>query len=172
MKRFFMYILLILLAFMLQNNFFAAIKWIDTTPNLVLIITFVFGLLQGKLHGMLIGFFGGLLLDFFFGYHVGFYAFIYMAIGYANGLLAQFFYTEFLHMPIVLCIVNDLIFSLYVYVCLFLLNGATNFGYYLYSVILPEIVYTTIITLIVFKPLQKLDAFMEGLEKKSAKKFV
>ena len=172
MKRILMYIVLILLAFMLQNNFFATVTWINITPNLILIITFIFGFIRGRVDGMLIGFFGGLLTDFFFGTSVGYYALIYLFIGYFNGVLGSIFYDDYLNTPILLCIANDLVFSLYVFVTSFLLNGVTNFGYYLIKIILPEIVYTSVITLIVYRPLQGFNKWIEKIEKRSAKKFV
>jgi len=171
-KRIILYGLVIFTAFMLQNNFFAGIHIIDCTPNLLLIVTFAFGFIRGRVEGMLIGFFCGLLSDFFFGSNVGFYALIYCAIGYLNGLLGQLFYNEFLHMPVLLCIFSDLLYSIYVYVFAFLLKGATKLGHYLLHVVMPEIVYTVIITLIVYRFLLWLDQKCETLEKRSAKKFV
>ena len=172
MKRVLMYAVLILSAFMLQNNFFAAIHWIDCTPNLLLILTFAFGFIRGKKEGMLIGLSCGILSDFFFGTNLGFYGIIYLSIGYFNGLLGELFYTEFLNMPVLLCFISDLLFSLYVYVFSFLLKGASNFGHYLTRVILPEIVYTVIITLISYNFLRWLDRKCAGLEKRSANKYV
>lgn len=172
MKRIIMYAVLILLAFMIQNNVFAAISWIDCTPNVLLIITFCFGFIHGRESGMAIGFVSGLLLDFFFGNTIGFYALIYMLIGYGNGLLGQIFYNEMLNMPVVLCIISDFVFCLYVYVFSFLLKGVTNVGYYMTHVIIPEMIYTVIITMIVYRPLLKLDAWMIKWEKRSAKSFV
>lgn len=172
MKRVLMYIILILSAFMLQNNFFAAIKWIDCTPNLILIITFCFGFIRGKITGMTIGFCSGLLCDFFFGTNLGFYALLYLCIGYFNGKLGELFYTEFLNMPVILCIINNLVYGIYVFVFSLLLKGMTNVGTYFAEIILPEMVYTVIITIIIYNPLRKLDAWMEKIEKRSAKKFV
>ena len=172
MKRAIMYAVLILLAFMLQNNMFAAVSWIDCTPNVLLIITFCFGFIHGRGSGMAIGFVSGLLLDFFFGNIIGFYALIYMVIGYGNGMLGQLFYVEMLNMPVVLCIISDLLFSLYVFVFSFLLRGVTDVGYYLVNVILPEMIYTVIITMIVYRPLLRLDDWMTEWEKRSAKSFV
>ena len=167
-----MYFILIISAFMLQNNLFAAIKWIDCTPNLLLIVTFCFGFIRGRTHGMLIGFFCGLLSDLFFGTYIGYYAFIYTLMGYCNGIVGHLFFTEFLNMPALLCAINELALCLYVYITRFLLNGATNFGYYFLHVILPELVYTVLITLIIYKGLLKLDAWMERLETRGAKRYV
>ncbi len=172
MKRALMYAVLILLAFMIQNNVFAAVSWIYTTPNILLIITFCFGFIHGRASGMAIGFASGLLLDFFFGNTIGFYALIYTVIGYGNGLLGQIFYNEMLNMPVVLCIISDFVFNFYVFVFAFLLRGVTDIGYYLIHVIIPEMIYTVIITMIVYRPLLKLDAWMIKWEKRSAKSFV
>lgn len=171
-RRILMYILLILGAFMLQNNFFAAVHWIDITPNLLLIVTFFFGFIRGRTHGMIIGFFCGLLSDFFFGTNVGYYALIYTLIGYGNGIFGHLFYTETLGMPAALCVGSDLVLCLYVYVTTFLINGATHIGHYLLHVILPEIVYTTLVAMLLYKPLRRLDRRVEGLSKRSAKEFV
>ena len=172
MKRVLFYLVLLSLAFLLQNNFFAAVKWIDITPNLLLIVVFCFGFIRGRTEGLLIGFFAGLLSDFFFGTNIGFYAFIYMVIGYVNGSLGSIFYTEVLNMPILLCVANDLVFSLYVFVFSFLLKGATNIPYYLTRVVLPEMVYTVLITLLVYKPLFRLNEWVCEWEKKNAKEYV
>ena len=172
MRRVLTYILLILLAFMLQNNVFQAIHWIDVTPNLLLIITFCYGFIRGPIDGMLIGFFSGLLSDLFFGTTIGFYALGYTIIGFTNGEVSRIFYTDFIDMPIVLCLINDLAYSLYVYVFSFLLKGVTNVFFYLKSVILPEMIYTVLITFIVYKPLRFLNEKLEAREKRSAQKFV
>ncbi len=172
MKRFFLYVFLVLIAFFVQNNLFAASNLIDTVPNILLIITFSFGFIRGKVDGMFLGFFCGLLLDFFFGTKIGFYALIYMTIGYGNGLLGQLFYTEFINMPVALCVISDLSYGLYVYIFSFLTKGRLNFFFYLRRVILPEMVYTVLITLLIYHFLLRLNAKFAQLEKRSAKKFV
>lgn len=172
MKRAIFYAVLILAAFMMQNNLFAASALIDTVPNILLIITFAFGFIRGKLDGMLIGFFCGLLSDLFFGTRIGYYALIYLLIGYGNGLLGQVFYTEFVNMPVILCVFSEIVYSLYVYVFSFLLKGQTNVLFYLRRVVLPELAYTVLMTLILYRCLLWLNQRIAKLEKRSAKKFV
>ena len=55
MKRIFAYFLLILAAFFLQNNVFAASPLILTVPNIMLILVFSFGFIRGSVDGMCIG---------------------------------------------------------------------------------------------------------------------
>ena len=74
MKRAFAYLLLILAAFFLQNNIFAASHLILTVPNIMLILVFSFGFIRGSVDGMCIGFVCGLLLDIFFSETLGFSA--------------------------------------------------------------------------------------------------
>ncbi len=171
-KRVLFYLVVIIATFMVQNNVFAVFNLIDTVPNLLLIVTFTFGFLRGKADGMLIGFFSGLLVDSFFGETLGFSALAYMVIGYGNGLLGQVFYTEFLNMPVVLCILSDFLYNLFIYFFDFLMRGQLNFPAYLWKVILPEIVYTVLLTLVLYRFLRFLNVKFAQFEKRSAKKFV
>lgn len=157
---------------MLQNNIFAAINWIDITPNLLLIATFAIGFMRGKVDGMIVGFFCGLLSDLFFSTNIGVYALIYLVIGYFCGLLGELFYTDFILIPVLFCLLSDLVYSVYVYCAYFLLKGATNFGFYLVNVILPEMIYTMIMMLICYGPLRRLNGWIEKLETKTARKYV
>lgn len=172
MKRAVYYFILILSAFMLQNNFFAAVKLLASTPNLLLIVTFTIAFLNGRKDGMIVGFCCGLVSDLFFSTNVGVYALIYTLIGYGCGIIGQLFYTEYLYMPVLLCLGSELGFGLYVFVAYFLLNGTTDIGYYMLNIILPEMVYTLLITLITYKPLHILNDWVKKKEKKIAKKYV
>ncbi|MCD8124743.1 MAG: rod shape-determining protein MreD [Lachnospiraceae bacterium] len=172
MKRLLFYIATVLLAFLIQNNILAVSPLIEATPNLLLIVTFSFGFIRGKKEGMLLGFFCGLLMDICYGEIIGYYALLYLVIGYVNGTLGQLFYTEFLNMPLLLCILSDLIYNLYIYIFGFLLYGRLNLPVYVANVILPEVVYTAILTLVLYKLFLRLNTRLEELEKRSAKRFV
>ena len=112
------------------------------------------------------------MADSFFGEILGFNALAYLVIGYGTGLLGQVFYTEFLNMPVVLCILSDLLYNLFIYFFGFLMRGQTAFLAYLWKVILPEIVYTVLLTLVLYKFLRFLNVKFAQFEKRSAKKFV
>ena len=172
MRRFLIYVLLLLGAFLLQNNVFAVSPLIGATPNLLLILTFTTGFVRGKKEGMLVGFFCGLLMDMAYGEIVGFYALIYLCIGFVNGSISQMFYTEFINMPLLLCILSDFLYNLYIYVFGFLFRGRLDLSSYIPLVIVPEIVYTSVLTLILYPLYLRLAAWLDKLEKRSAKRFV
>lgn len=172
MKTFLLYAATILAAFLLQNNVFATIPLIEAVPNLLLIVTFSFGFIRGQKSGALTGFFCGLLMDVCYGQIIGYYALIYTLIGYMNGSLAKMFYTEFLNMPLLLCILSDFIYNLYIYVFGFLIHGRMELSVYFANVILPEVVYTAVLTIICYRLFLRMSARIDEWEQRSAKRFV
>ena len=56
-----------------------------------------------------------------------------------------------LSIPVMLAGIGDLLYGLSVYALQFLLRGRLGLGTYLYRIILPEIFYTVILTLIVYR---------------------
>ena len=66
MRRFIINIVLIIMAFAIQNCIFPFIPFLNVAPNLVLIILFSIGFIYGKKEGMLYGIIIGLLMDLFY----------------------------------------------------------------------------------------------------------
>lgn len=140
-------IFIIFLGFILQCSVFSHISLGGIVPNILLIITATFGFMRGQNEGMFVGFLCGLIVDIFFGSPFGFVTFLYTVIGYFNGFFKNIFYPEDIKLPMVLITGSELIFCILYYVFEFLLRGRLNIGYYFIHVMLPEIVYTVIITL-------------------------
>lgn len=172
MKRVLSYAVLILAAFFLQNNVFAAVPLIVTVPNILLILVFAFGFLRGSTEGMLIGFCCGLLSDVFFSETLGFSALIYTMLGYGIGLLGRLYYTEFVDMPLLLCLLSDMAYHLGIFVFGFLVNGQRALGAYLLTICLPELLYTAIMTLILYPLLRKAETFICRLESRRTRNLV
>ena len=150
-KQILLNILLILLAFTVQNCVFPLLPFLAATPNLLLILTFSFGFIHGKNAGMFYGVISGLLLDLFYSGSFGFYTLIYIYIGYFNGIFTRYYYEDYITLPLLLSLASDLIYNLYIYVFRFLIRNRLNFGHYLVSIIIPEIIFTTVTTLVVYR---------------------
>ena len=163
MKRKIVVSLLIFVCFLLQSTIFHSLSFGGIVPNLMIILTASFGFMRGEKSGLLIGFFGEVL---------GFYALVYMYIGYTNGKFNRIFYPEDVKLPMALIIVSDLFYGLICYVLLFLMRTRFNIGYYFLHIILPEIVYTTFITIILYPIILWINNRLEDSEQRSAKKFV
>ena len=162
---------IISICFVLQTTTFQTLSFANIAPNLLIIVVSSFGLMRGKSEGMFIGFFSGLLIDIFCGFYLGIYALLYMYVGYIAGLFQKRFYPEDLKLPLVLIPASDLFSNLLIYVVLFLTRNRYDFGYYLMNIIVPELVYTMIITIFFYLLLLKINQKLESYEKRRAIKF-
>ena len=140
--------LFVVLCFILQCSVFNSLALGGIIPNLMIILTSSFGFMRGEKEGLLIGFFSGLLCDIFFGSFLGFYAMIMMYIGFINGKFCRIF------------------------ILMFLLRGRFHFPYYFTRVILPEALYTIVVTIVLYPLILKVNQKLEEKEKRSAQKFV
>lgn len=172
MKRGIITCLLIGICFLLQCTVFPSFSFGGIVPNLLIVLTASFGFMRGERTGLLIGFFSGLLIDIFFGEVIGFYALLYMYVGYVNGKFNKIFYPEDIKLPIALIIVSDLFYGLICYILMFLMRARFYFPYYFQHVILPEIVYTIVVTIFLYPLILWINRKLERNEKRSAKKFV
>lgn len=142
---------IILVAFLLQSTVFQVLSLGSIGPNLMVIVTSSFGFMRGKKEGLWVGFFCGLLEDIFYGRLLGMHAMIYMYIGYANGYFNHIFYEEDIKLPIFLISVSELVYGLSTYLIMFMMRSRFAFVYYLMRIILPELLYTIVITLVLYR---------------------
>ncbi|MCI5857479.1 MAG: rod shape-determining protein MreD [Agathobacter sp.] len=171
MRRKIVLFLIIVLCFLLQSTFFQTFSFAGISPNLLVIVVSSFGFMRGRKEGMFVGFFCGLLVDIFFGFYLGIYALIYMYIGYVNGIFQKRFYPDDIKLPMVLIGASDLTFNLLIYLMMFLLRGRFQFWFYLKTIILPEFIYTMVITIFLYYLLLKINQGLETVEKRRATKF-
>ncbi|MCI8372313.1 MAG: rod shape-determining protein MreD [Lachnospiraceae bacterium] len=168
MKRVIVDIVFVLVCFVLQCTVFQSWAMADISPNLLIVVVSSVGFMRGKTEGMLMGFFSGLLIDICYGDMLGFYALIYMYIGYVNGFFQSIFYEEDLKLPMILITVSDFVYGLIIYVFLFLLRNRTDFFYYLLHVIIPELVYTVVVTIVLYRLILLVYRKLDTSEKRSA----
>lgn len=171
MRRKIVLFVIIVLCFLLQSTFFQTFSFAGISPNLLVIVVSSFGFMRGRKEGMFVGFFCGLLVDIFFGFYLGIYALIYMYIGYVNGIFQKRFYPDDIKLPMVLIGASDLSFNLLIYLMMFLLRGRFQFWFYLKTIILPEFIYTMVITIFLYYLLLKINQGLETVEKRRATKF-
>ena len=157
---------MIIICFILQNTVFQALALASISPNLLVILTSSMGLMRGKKEGMLVGFFCGFLVDIFYGDLFGFYALVYMYIGYVNGFFNKIFYDDDIKLPMLVISASEFLYSLIVYVFLFLIRTIFNFGYYFIHIIIPELVYTIVVTLFLYRLINGVNRKLEQPEKR------
>lgn len=164
--------LIIIICFLLQSTLFQTLSFASISPNLMIVVTASFGFMRGRKEGMFIGFFGGLLFDIFFGSMIGLYALIYMYIGYVNGFFRKMFFPDDIKLPMLLISGSDLAYNLLVYFFLFLFRRQFSLGYYMLHIMIPELVYTLLVSVVLYFVILKTNQKLEVIEKRSASKFV
>lgn len=172
MRRKIVLLIIISICFVLQTTLFQTLSFANIAPNLLVVVVSSFGFMRGKKEGLFVGFFCGLLIDIFFGFYLGVYALIYMYIGYINGIFQKRFYPDDIKLPMVLIGASDIVCNLIVYFLMFLFRSRFHIGYYLKAIILPEFVYTMVVTIFLYFILLKINQKLEAYEKRRAKKFV
>lgn len=172
MKRKVTVAIIIIVCYLLQSTLFQTLSFATISPNLMIVVASSFGFMRGQKEGIWIGLFCGLCMDIFYGSTLGFYALLYMYIGFLNGYFRKLFYPEDIKLPMLLIGGSDLVYNLMVYFFLFLFRNRYDFGYYFVNIIVPELVYTMLVTIVLYIILLKINQRLERIEKRSAKKFV
>ena len=169
LKRILTYAACILGAFILQSSLFSYLDLADIVPNLLIIVTVSIALIRGRSEGCVAGFFAGLLMDIGFGAYLGLYALCYMVIGYVMGYFNRIYYEEDITLPLLLIGLGDFFYGLFMFVVRFLPRGRFNILYYLRRIILPEIVYTVIISIVLYRFMLMI---CKKLDKKGSEGFI
>lgn len=151
MKKYITYIILAAVFFLIQCSFFPHFTMAEVVPNLMIILTASAAIIDGSLSGCLIGFICGLLMDLTYGETPGLYALGFLVIGYVTGIVNRIIYKEDITLPLVVISTADLFYGLFVFAFGFMIRGRTSFLFYLRRIILPEVVYTAIIAIFLYR---------------------
>ncbi len=151
MRRVLTLAVLIIINFTLQSTIFGFHDINCITPNLLLILTMSFGLMRGRKEGLLVGFFCGFMVDCFLSNIMGPFMLIYMIIGYINGFFHKNYMIEDVLLPLIVIIVDDLVFNFMVYIIYFLLQRRLELSDYFQNIMLPEALITALLTVIIYK---------------------
>lgn len=153
-------IIIILLAYLLWTTTFQSLKLAGSAPNIMLILVVCYAYMRGRTSGLLIGFLCGMLSDMMYGTVIGLYAFGLMTIGFLCGHSQKVYFTDNYILPCILVGISDFAYGVYYYVTEFLVRGRLDFGFYFLKVILPEMIYTMILAVIIFRLLNVLEKYM------------
>lgn len=162
---------LCMICFILQTTVFKTLQIASVSPNLIVVLVAAIGFMRGKKEGMIIGFISGLFVDLYFSPVLGLYSLLYMLIGYINGLFKNEFFPEDIKLPMLLIALSDFACNLFVYAILFVFRGKFEFFYYLINIIVPELVYTLVVSIVLYLVILKINQRLEAYEKRSASKF-
>lgn len=162
--------ILVIISFLLQTSVFPFFTLFGTVPNIILLLVVSIAVMNGSTSAMIVGFICGLLIDIMYGGVLGVYAFFYMFLGYINGYFHVLFFAEASFLPLILVFINDFIYNILVYLIFFLPQKKWNFFFYLKKNILPELIYTTVISLIMYQIFLKIYELIKRKKKKKKRR--
>lgn len=157
--------LIVFLNFILQTTLFPHLAIQGVFPNTALLIVTSYALLRGSKEGALVGIGAGLLMDVFFNTYIGFYTALYLLFGLLFGRSQRNFYRENYILPIIFCVISTILYQLILYVTSFVFHGEGNPFYFLFRMLLPELVYVAIVTVPLYRILFGINEWLELKEK-------
>lgn len=140
------------------------------SPNFNIMIIVSFALLRGSKEGSIIGFFTGLIMEILFSTGRGYSAIIGACIGYFCGKFNKDFYRENLILPFMLTMISTIIAGLAKSIP-FLLRGQRNYLYFFKNIIIPETIYTIVLSIIIYQLMYVINEKIERNEKTNRKIF-
>ena len=150
-KRIIIISAVIIISFLIQNTISLNTRTICVTPNILLIVTCIFGYMNGKNEGIMVGFFCGLLVDIFFADIIGLNALLYMYIGLFSGFFNRLYFRDMIYLPMTIIGFGDFAFNFGYFVFRFAFRNRLNFFYYFGHIILPEIIFTVFAGVFIYK---------------------
>ena len=168
MKKFITHITIIitfLIIYILQTNFFSWFNIAGIKPNLYVIFLLFLGLFAGRKIGIIYGITFGIILDLLVSTNIGITSIMLGAIGFLGGYFDKNFSKENRITIMSMVIGSTIIFELGTY----LINSAI-LSYELeilafIKILLIEILYNTLITIIIYPILQKAGYYIEEIFK-------
>ncbi|NLW59091.1 MAG: rod shape-determining protein MreD [Firmicutes bacterium] len=153
-------LLLIIVVLALQTAFFPHLSLFGVIPNLVLITTVCYGLLQGIRPGLCFGLLGGICLDLAGSGILGINITILGLLGFAAGYLERLVFKGYLIIPLCLVLVGTVIAELFSYSILLAFGWRMAFLSFLGGTLLPLCLYNLVLTAPVYFGLKKVLVLM------------
>lgn len=159
MKKIGIYICLIILfiiIYLLQANFFSWFNLAGVRPNLFVILALTIGLFAGKRTGIIFGMFIGICLDFFIGKSIGISAIMLGSIGFLGGYLDKSFSKDSRITMITMIFFATFIYEIGINILNFLINDTNISVFYIIRTLGIELIFNSIITIIIYPLIMKL----------------
>lgn len=156
----------LIICFLLQTSLFSFMRISGVVPNCLLILVITVAYTRGQISAMVTGFFAGILLDLCFSETVGFCAILYMIVAFLAGYAHKVYYERDYFVPGAMMFVGELLYSLLYYILFFLLRGKLELHTYFVYTILPRMLYTVLVSLVLYPAFHGIHRLLLRLEGK------
>ncbi len=143
--------IIVIITVLLQTTLFQVLAINHVSPNLFIITLISISALRGRNEGLVFGILFGLYQDILYGEVVGFYVLIYALLAIMGSYLYENYYSESVVLPLSFIALADFLYNLYIYVFTFMFRGRLDIDYYLTRIIVPEVTYTVVIGILLYR---------------------
>ncbi|MFR8103592.1 MAG: rod shape-determining protein MreD [Clostridia bacterium] len=150
-----------LILYFLQANFFSWFNLAGIKPNLFIILILFLGLFAGKKIGIISGIITGLLLDLFIGKTIGISALMLGVIGLLGGYFDKNFSKESRLTIMLMVIGSTFLFEIGTYILNIVIASSTIEILTFIKIVVIEVLFNTILTIILYPILQKAGYYIE-----------
>lgn len=149
--------------YFLQSNFFTWFTIAGIMPNLYVILVLFIGLFVKRKLGLVLGLIFGLYLDIVLGRVVGISALGLGLIGLLGEILSKNFSKDSRFIVTLMVIITTAIYEILVYICSMLRLSADIEIIPFLKILVIEIIFNTLITIIIYPLLKKAGYYLENL---------
>lgn len=166
--RIFLLILISIINISLQV-FMPNLLHLSSLPNTSLILVVCYSYLRSDVEGATFGFFVGLLQDILFSSMLGYFAGIYLFIGFISNHILRYTLNSNIIPVFFLTIINTFIYNIIIYFISYFFNGNFAFLTYMYNIVLGEAIANAILSIPIFFVLYYIENKLKKREQKPAK---
>lgn len=163
------YSVVVFILLLIQSTILNYIRIYNVKPNLILVFIIAVSLLRGSLEGAVLGFFAGLAQDMLSGKAIGIYALLGMYAGLISGSVNKRLYRENILVCVFFTFIISIVYEFIIFMPTAIFNGYENIPYVLKRIILPEAIYNSAFSVIIFILAVKISYSMESVRKKARK---
>lgn len=154
--------IIFLILYFLQINFFSWFNISGIKPNLFVLLVLCIGLFAGRSMGSISGMIFGFLLDIFIGKNIGPTGIILGIIGFAGGYLDKNFSKNSKLTIIIMCMASTAVYEILQYFINIIGSGITIEIILFIKILLIELIFNAILTIILYPIIQKVGFYIEG----------
>jgi len=160
-------ILLFIIIYLLQVNLFSWFNLANVKPNLFVILVLIIGLFSNQLIGSVFGIFFGIIIDFLIGKSIGISAIMLGFIGMLGGYLEKNFSKDSRITMITMIFTATFIYEIGILIFNYFINEAQINILYVIKNLLIELIFNSIITIIIYPLIMKVGYIIETSFKKN-----
>ena len=154
-------ILLFIIIYLLQANLFSWFNITGVKPNLFVILTLIIGLFAGRKLGIAFGIFFGLIIDFLINKSIGIASIMLGLTGIIGGYLDKNFSKDSRITMITMIVITTLIYELGTIILNLFINDSKIVIWYVLKNLIIELIYNSIITIIIYPIIIKFGYILE-----------